>query len=80
MVHTMHQMLACVPNMDSQKQFFSLVALNIEVIPCSTADFPRLATRPSYSVLNQDAITAVGMSGLRSWQQALQQYFNTRMG
>ncbi|MFD0199611.1 MULTISPECIES: dTDP-4-dehydrorhamnose reductase [Saccharothrix] len=41
------------------------------VHPCTTADFPRPAPRPAYSVLSGKAWADAGLKPLRHWQQAL---------
>ncbi|HEY8371174.1 MAG TPA: dTDP-4-dehydrorhamnose reductase [Pseudonocardiaceae bacterium] len=41
------------------------------VRPCSTADFPRPAPRPAYSVLSGAAWTRAGLTALRPWRDAL---------
>lgn len=39
------------------------------VTPVSTAEFPRPAPRPEWSLLSHDALTAVGISPIGNWQE-----------
>jgi dTDP-4-dehydrorhamnose reductase len=41
------------------------------VSPCTTADFPRPAPRPAFSVLSSDAWKAAGLKPLPDWRSAL---------
>jgi dTDP-4-dehydrorhamnose reductase len=45
------------------------------VKPCGTADFPRPAPRPAYSVLSNKSWQAAGLTPLRDWRSALSAAF-----
>lgn len=45
------------------------------VRPCTTADFPRPAPRPAYSVLSNEAWQAAGLTSLPDWRSALTKAF-----
>ncbi|MUT67641.1 dTDP-4-dehydrorhamnose reductase [Paenibacillus sp. NEAU-GSW1] len=44
---------------------------SVRIDPCTTAEFPRPAPRPLYSVMGQTAIAANGLTPLRHWREAL---------
>ena len=44
------------------------------VKPCTTAEFPRPAPRPPYSVLSNEAWVKAGLTPLRDWRDALHAY------
>ncbi|RAP74856.1 dTDP-4-dehydrorhamnose reductase [Paenibacillus montanisoli] len=43
----------------------------VKVDPCSTAEYPRPAARPAYSVMSHAAIDRAGLEDLRPWRDAL---------
>lgn len=54
------------------KAVFTADGLDAErVVACTTADFPRPAPRPAYSVLSARSWTGAGLSPLRDWRDAL---------
>lgn len=59
----------------AQAIFKHLGADPARVSPCTTADFPRPAPRPAYSVLSGKAWQDAGLTPLRSWDEALAAYF-----
>lgn len=56
------------------KEIFYLTDMNVELSPCTTADFPRPAPRPAYSVLEHQAIRAKGFKDLRPWREGLKDF------
>lgn len=48
--------------------------MSLDVLPCTTEQFPRPAPRPAYSVLGQQALRISGFAPLRHWRDALREY------
>ncbi|UKJ81805.1 dTDP-4-dehydrorhamnose reductase [Priestia megaterium] len=53
------------------KEIFNISGITVQVNPCTTADFPRPAARPSYSVFAHTAIYLNNFTKMRSWEDAL---------
>jgi dTDP-4-dehydrorhamnose reductase len=56
------------------REIFALAAIDARVQPCKTADFPRPATRPAYSVLGSER-----GHRLPTWQEGLEAYLGVRV-
>ncbi len=61
---------------DLTKEIFRLKGIDIEVIPCTTDEFPRPAKRPKYSVLRNLALENSIGDITRSWKESLEEYLN----
>ena len=60
--------------------FEELGADPARVLPTTTADFPRPAPRPAYSVLDTSAWTAAGLRPPRAWRDALREAVQGSVG
>lgn len=49
-----------------------------KIEPCTTAEFPRPARRPHYSVMDHSAIRSNGLEPLRPWREALRHYLSNK--
>lgn len=56
---------------DFAKEIFRLAKNDIDVIPCTSAEYPRPATRPAYSALVNSKLPP-----LRNWKEALKEYMS----
>ena len=56
------------------KKIFEVAEMQVELSPCTTADFPRPAPRPAYSVLEHAEIKLNGFQDLRPWQEGLKDF------
>ncbi len=54
------------------KEIFKQSNLNVNLVPCTTDEFPRPAKRPQYSVMDNDQIC-------RNWEAALYDYLQLRI-
>lgn len=56
------------------REIFEQTSLPAKPFPCSTADYPRPAPRPKYSVLAHKAMESNGFRHLPPWQDALRRF------
>jgi len=59
---------------DFAKKIFNLLHIDIEVLPCTTEEFPRPAKRPKYSVLRNYMLECTTGDITRPWEEALAEY------
>ncbi|HJU83898.1 MAG TPA: dTDP-4-dehydrorhamnose reductase [Holophagaceae bacterium] len=56
---------------DFAKAIFEATGIAADLSPCATADFPRPAPRPAYSVLSNEKRRALGHDVMPDWREAL---------
>jgi dTDP-4-dehydrorhamnose reductase len=70
---------------EGQASWFDLAAAtlsearidHVRVLPCTTAEFPRPAVRPAYSVLDCSRLAALRGKRLAEWRSALHAFFES---
>ena len=60
---------------DYAKEIFRVAGVKQEVVPCTTAEFPRPAHRPANSALEKAALARSGLPPMPHWQEALRAFF-----
>ena len=60
-------------------KIWELSGLSPNAEPTTTAAFGATATRPSYSVLDNAALRAIGLDDMRPWEEALAAYLEERL-
>ncbi|MHB8073333.1 dTDP-4-dehydrorhamnose reductase [Desulfosporosinus fructosivorans] len=58
------------------KKIFEVAGKQVQINPCTTADFSRPAPRPAYAVLEHEGIKLNGFQDLRPWQEGLEDFLS----
>ncbi|MCE1245516.1 MAG: dTDP-4-dehydrorhamnose reductase [Firmicutes bacterium] len=56
------------------KKIFDIKGIKTKLTPVTSDEFPTKAKRPGYSVLDNKALRDAGLSDMRPWDEALQEY------
>lgn len=62
---------------DFAVEIFKIKNMDVNVIPCSTDEFPRPAKRPKYSVLRNYSLELTTGDITREWQESLKEYIDS---
>lgn len=60
-------------------EIFRQAGKQVQVLPVTTAEFPRPAKRPAYSVLDNYMLRMTVGDSMRSWQEALSEYIQLEL-
>lgn len=60
---------------DFAKEIFRLARIDIEVQPVNSNQYPTLAKRPKYSVMENAKLKNINMNFMREWKEALKDFF-----
>lgn len=59
---------------------FGYMNLPVEVVPCTSADYPRPAPRPHFSALENQRLNEAGINGMRHYRDALADFLTLHGG
>jgi len=62
---------------DFAKEIVSAVGIDVDVVPCTTEEFPRPAPRPHFSVLENARLKAMGVNIMPNWKEAFREFLST---
>ncbi len=56
------------------EEFFNLMELQVDLQPCSTAEYPTPARRPANSILENRGLKNLGINEMRDWREDLAEF------
>ncbi len=59
---------------DFAQRFFDFMDIGVKIEPCTTADFPRPAPRPTNSILENMSLKEVGLNVMQPWEDDLAEF------
>lgn len=59
---------------DFAREIIASYGINVELLPCTTDEFPRAAPRPANSVLENQRLKQGGLNVMKPWQEAFKEY------
>jgi dTDP-4-dehydrorhamnose reductase len=54
--------------------FFAAMAMDVDLVPCRTADYPTPARRPANSILENKRLKALGLNEMQPWREDLTEF------
>ncbi len=58
-------------------QIFTLLNIKVPLLSCTTQEFPRPASRPAYSVLENGKLKALSLNFMPEWEKSLAQFLKS---
>jgi dTDP-4-dehydrorhamnose reductase len=62
---------------DFAREIVTAAGIEVELLPCTTADFPRPAPRPAWSVLENQGLKQAGLNRMPDWREAFKGFLKT---
>ena len=60
---------------DFAREICRITGVNQDIVPCSTAEFPRPAPRPAFSCLDNTMLRKHDLPPMPHWKKALENFF-----